>query len=127
MNTDDFHKGPVYFLKQYDFYHICSYKQRRIHIVYRRKNIRKTSLLWRLNISLNIRNMAIKALNYPIVTKSWQDNREKFTEYFQFTPDIRRMIYTTNTVEGYHRQIRKVTKKWFISLIAIYVKNEPCL
>lgn len=32
------------------------------------------------------------------------------TEYFQFTPDIRRMIYTTNTVEGYHRQIRKVTK-----------------
>lgn len=47
---------------------------------------------------------------YPIVIKSWQDNWEKLTEYFQFTSDIRRMIYTTNTVEGYHRQIRKVTK-----------------
>ena len=48
--------------------------------------------------------------DYPIVIKSWQDNWERLTEYFQFTPDIRRMIYTTNTVEGYHRQIRKVTK-----------------
>ena len=36
---------------------------------------------------------------YPIVIKSWQDNWEKLTEYFQFTSDIRRMIYTTNTVE----------------------------
>ena len=48
---------------------------------------------------------------YPIVIKSWQDNWERLTEYFQFTSDIRRMIYTTNTVEGYHRQVRKVTKK----------------
>ena len=30
--------------------------------------------------------------------------------YFQYSDSIRRMIYTTNTVEGYHRQIRKVTK-----------------
>ncbi len=76
---------------------------------------------------------------YPIVIKSWQDNWEKLTEYFQFTSDIRRMIYTTNTVEGYHRQIRKVTKKTracslttpplkncFTSLIAIYVRNGLC-
>ncbi len=47
---------------------------------------------------------------YPIVIKSWRDNWEQLTEYFQYTKDIRRMIYTTNTVEGYHRQIRKVTK-----------------
>jgi len=47
---------------------------------------------------------------YPIVIKSWRDNWERLTEYFQFTPDIRRVIYTTNTVEGYHRQVRKVTK-----------------
>ena len=37
---------------------------------------------------------------YPIVIRSWQDNWEKLTEYFQFTSDIRRMIYMTNTVEG---------------------------
>ncbi|MGI8598081.1 MAG: transposase, partial [Chitinophagaceae bacterium] len=30
--------------------------------------------------------------------------------YFKYPADIRRMIYTTNTIEGYHRQIRKVTK-----------------
>lgn len=47
---------------------------------------------------------------YPIVIKSWRDNWERLTEFFQYTKDIRRLIYTTNTVEGYHRQIRKVTK-----------------
>lgn len=47
---------------------------------------------------------------YPIVIKSWCDNWEQLTEFFQYTKEIRRVIYTTNTVEGYHRQIRKVTK-----------------
>jgi len=47
---------------------------------------------------------------YPIVIKSWRDNWERLTEYFQYTPVIRKLIYTTNTVEGYHRQVRKVTK-----------------
>jgi putative transposase len=47
---------------------------------------------------------------YPIVIKSWRDNWERLSNYFQFTQAIRRLIYTTNTVEGYHRQIRKVTK-----------------
>ena len=47
---------------------------------------------------------------YPIVIKSWRDNWEQLTEYFQYTPMIRKLIYTTNTVEGYHRQIRKVTR-----------------
>lgn len=47
---------------------------------------------------------------YPIVIRSWQDNWGKLSEYFQYTPAIRKLIYTTNTVEGYHRQIRKVTK-----------------
>ncbi len=48
--------------------------------------------------------------DYPIVIKSWRDNWEKLTAYFEFSDAIRRIIYTTNTVEGYHRQIRKVTK-----------------
>nr|WP_315553369.1 IS256 family transposase [Segatella oris] len=45
-----------------------------------------------------------------IVIKSWRDNWERLTEYFRYTPAIRKLIYTTNTVEGYHRQVRKVTK-----------------
>lgn len=47
---------------------------------------------------------------YPIVIKSWRDNWERLSAYFEYTEGIRRMIYTTNTVEGYHRQLRKVTK-----------------
>lgn len=47
---------------------------------------------------------------YPIVIKSWRDNWERLSEYFQYTEEIRHLIYTTNIVEGYHRQIRKVTK-----------------
>lgn len=47
---------------------------------------------------------------YPIVIRSWKDNWDTLSAYFQFTAPIRRIIYTTNTVEGYHRQIRKVTK-----------------
>ena len=47
---------------------------------------------------------------YPIVIKSWRDNWERLTEYFRYTPAICKLIYTTNTVEGYHRKVRKVTK-----------------
>lgn len=47
---------------------------------------------------------------YPVVTQSWQNNWSKLSTYFDYTTPIRRIIYTTNTVEGYHRQVRKVTK-----------------
>lgn len=47
---------------------------------------------------------------YPLVIKSWRDNWHKLSSYFQYTDTIRRLIYTTNIVEGYHRQIRKLTK-----------------
>ena len=47
---------------------------------------------------------------YPIVIESWQRNWEKLSPYFKYPEAIRKLIYTTNTIEGYHRQIRKVTK-----------------
>lgn len=47
---------------------------------------------------------------YPIVTDSWNNNWEKLSTYFKYTESIRRLIYTTNTIEGFHRQVRKVTK-----------------
>lgn len=47
---------------------------------------------------------------YPVVIKSWQRNWEELSQYFQYTTPIRKIIYTTNAVEGFHRQIRKVTK-----------------
>lgn len=42
--------------------------------------------------------------------KSWRDNWEHLTTFFQFPEEIRKMIYTTNAVEALHRQFRKVTK-----------------
>lgn len=48
--------------------------------------------------------------DYPIVIKSWRDNWDRLTVYFQYSQHIRRIIYTTNTVEGFHRQLCKVTK-----------------
>jgi putative transposase len=47
---------------------------------------------------------------YPIIIKSWRNNWHKLSTFFKYTADIRRIIYTTNTIEGFHRQIRKVTK-----------------
>ena len=47
---------------------------------------------------------------YPMVIGSWEKNWHKLSTYFKYPPSIRKLIYTTNTIEGYHRQIRKVTK-----------------
>lgn len=47
---------------------------------------------------------------YPVIIKSWRKNWEELTAYFQYAQPIRKMIYTTNTVEGFNRQIRKITK-----------------
>jgi transposase-like protein len=47
---------------------------------------------------------------YPIVLKSWKANWEHLTAFFKYSPDIRRLIYTTNPIEGFHRQVRKYTK-----------------
>lgn len=47
---------------------------------------------------------------YPVVMDSWNNNWEQLSQYFKYTQPIRKLIYTTNPIEVYHRQIRKVTK-----------------
>jgi transposase-like protein len=47
---------------------------------------------------------------HPIIIRSWEKNWMELTAYFKYPYEIRRIIYTTNTIEGYHRQLRKVTK-----------------
>lgn len=47
---------------------------------------------------------------YAAAVKAWQNNWEELATFFDFPAEIRRLIYTTNTVEGYHRQLRKVLK-----------------
>jgi transposase-like protein len=47
---------------------------------------------------------------YAIAIRSWQNHWEDLATFFAYPAEIRRLIYTTNSVEGYHRQLRKVTK-----------------
>lgn len=47
---------------------------------------------------------------YAVAIRSWQNNWEDLATFFAYPAEIRRLIYTTNSVEGYHRQLRKVTK-----------------
>ena len=47
---------------------------------------------------------------YPLVLSSWNRNWDRLSNYFQYSYRIRKLIYTTNPVEGFHRQVRKITK-----------------
>ncbi len=47
---------------------------------------------------------------YPKIAKSWEDNRANLSTYFKYLEAVRRLIYTTNVIEGFNRQLRKVTK-----------------
>lgn len=47
---------------------------------------------------------------YPVIIKSWRNNWHKLSTFYKYAADIRHLIYTTNTIEGFHRQKRKVTK-----------------
>lgn len=47
---------------------------------------------------------------YPKISKSWRENWANLSTYFKYPEAVRRLIYTTNTIEGFNRQLRKVTK-----------------
>ena len=47
---------------------------------------------------------------YPKISKSWRDNWANLSAYFKYPDAIRKLIYTTNTIEGFNRQLKKVTK-----------------
>lgn len=47
---------------------------------------------------------------YAVAVRSWMTHWDDLATMFDYPPDIRRLIYTTNTIEGYNRQLRKVTK-----------------
>lgn len=48
--------------------------------------------------------------SYPVALRGWETHWEDLATMFAYGAEIRRMIYTTNTIEGYNRQLRKVTK-----------------
>ena len=47
---------------------------------------------------------------YPKISQSWREKWPNLSTYFKYPQEVRRLIYTTNTIEGFNRQLRKVTK-----------------
>ena len=47
---------------------------------------------------------------YPAILKSWDANWADLVTFFNYSAEIRRLVYTTNAVEGFHRMLRKYTK-----------------
>jgi transposase-like protein len=48
--------------------------------------------------------------NYPQISKSWRMHWSELSTYFKYSPEIRRLIYTTNPIENFNRKLKKVTK-----------------
>ena len=48
--------------------------------------------------------------DYPTIVKSWRSNWPRITPFFDYPPEIRRIIYTTNAIESVNMSLRKVTK-----------------
>ncbi len=47
---------------------------------------------------------------YPSCVKSWEDNWEVLSTFYEYPPEVRKIIYTTNIIEGLNRQFRQITK-----------------
>ena len=76
------------------------------------KNLRNGVLLVEFvcsNLSLEIKDKVKLIKEASLLTRAML-LLNILSEFFQYSEAIRKLIYTTNTVEGYHRQIRKVTK-----------------
>lgn len=65
-----------------------------------------------LNEALYCRDKLVEkwGAKYPLAVNPWVNHWENVSNYFKYPMELRRIIYTTNTVEGLHRQFRKVTK-----------------
>ncbi|MFD1955329.1 IS256 family transposase [Paenibacillus thailandensis] len=53
---------------------------------------------------------AVWGKQYPLIIRSWRNNWDELATFFKYSPELRKLIYTTNMIESYHRQLRKVTK-----------------
>lgn len=58
----------------------------------------------------NLESMMESWKKYAVMLEGWLDKWDNLSTYFCYGHQIRRLIYTTNTIEGFNRQLRKVTK-----------------
>jgi len=47
---------------------------------------------------------------YPSCVKSWEENWDVLSTFYEYPPEVRKIIYTTNIIEGLNRQFRQITK-----------------
>jgi len=70
---------------------------------------------------------------YPQIYKMWEANWADLSAFFKFPDELRRLIYTTNAVEGFHRMLRACLKKviahnadmWY-DLTKYYIRRKRC-
>ena len=99
---------------------LCVIHQIRNAFKYLKKKDRKEfiedlrSIYTALNLSegeRNLDNFDIKwGKEYPAVVRSWRTNWEGLSTFFHYPYDLRKIMYTTNSIESYHSQLRKITK-----------------
>lgn len=89
-----------------------------LKMVYQAKN-EKTALQ-------NLKTLKKMAKKYPGCVKSWKNNWVELSTYFKYPKDIRRLIYTTNSIENFNRQLRKITKNKAI-FTNDYALNKVCI
>jgi putative transposase len=58
----------------------------------------------------SLEEVTLKWNAYPSLSQVWQRNWERITPFFRYPADIRKAIYTTNSVEALHRALRKIIK-----------------
>jgi len=58
----------------------------------------------------NLEEVTLKWNAYPSLSQVWQRNWDRITPFFHYPADIRKAIYTTNSVEALHRSLRKIIK-----------------
>lgn len=47
---------------------------------------------------------------YPSCVKSWEENWDILSTFFAYPPEVRKIIYTTNIIEGLNRQYRQIAR-----------------
>lgn len=73
------------------------------------KDIYQSNDLVQAEKALNQLDLQWRA-KYPSMVKSWLENWERLSQMFDFPDQIRKLIYTTNVIESFNSQLRKVTK-----------------
>jgi transposase-like protein len=59
---------------------------------------------------------------YPHISKSWRTNWAELSTFFAYPREIRKLVYTTNPIESFHRSLRKVMK-----IRSIFPNEDSCL